>query len=341
MKSTGASLEAARVRPVAAAEAERLAARGGTRVPVLVTGAGGFLGVHVCRELCRRGWTVRALAHSPAKAARRLAGLPLDIVVGDLRDLHVARRVVTGMGAVVHLAAIAIERGQSYEEVNAHATTMLVAEARAARVERLVHLSQNGASSDSPHRFLQSKGMGEDAVRASALRWTVLRPSVIFGREDEFVNVLARLVRLAPLVYPLPGGGRARFQPVAVDDVARAVAAALDAPATIGQGYDLGGPEALTLREMVRRVLLAMRVRRWLVGVPVPLIRPLVALAQRLLPNPPVTTSLLALLELDNTVRGAALADVFAVTPTPFTPERLGYLREISLRGALRSLLER
>jgi len=311
------------------------------RAPVLVTGAGGFVGMHVCHELCRRGWSVRALAHSPAKAAQRLAGLSLEIVVGDLRDVAVVRRAVGGMGAVVHLAAIAIERGgQHYEQVNADATATLLREAQAARVERFVHMSQNGASSGSPYRFLRSKGVAEDAVRDSTMGWTVLRPSVIFGREDEFVNVLARLVRLSPLVYPVPGGGRARFQPIAVDDVARVVVRALDMPETSRAVYSLGGAEPLSLRAMVERVLATMQLRRHLVSVPVPLVRPIVAVLERILSRPPVTTGLLDLLALDNTIAENALTSVFGITPVPFLPDALDYLRDITLRSAIRSLFQ-
>lgn len=307
---------------------------------VCVTGAAGFVGARVCRELTHRGARVRGLVRSPAKAAERLAQLPVDLHIGDVRDATVLRRAMQGCDAVVHLAAIAIERrGQTYEDVNARGTEQVLAAMNAGRVRRLVHMSQNFASGSSPYRFLRSKGVAEDAVRASSTDWTVLRPSVIFGREDEFVNVLARLVRLTPLVYPLPGGGGSRFQPVAVDDIARVVAAALQNADTIGRAYDLGGPAQLTLRHMVERVLMAMDAKRFLVPLPTPLLRPLIALMQRLLPNPPVTTELLNLLAVDNVVTGNALRDVFGIIPTPFAPEELSYLRGITTRQALRSLL--
>jgi uncharacterized protein YbjT (DUF2867 family) len=309
---------------------------------VLVTGAAGFVGTHVCRELTGRGSRVRGLVRSPAKAAERLAQMPVDLHVGDVRDEMVLRRAMQGCDAVVHLAAIAVERrGQTYDDVNARGTQRVLDAMQAAGVRRLVHMSQNFAASTSPHRFLRSKGIAEDAVRASGTDWTVLRPSVIFGREDEFVNVLARLVRLSPLVYPLPGGGTARFQPVAVDDVARVVAAALEHDNTVRRAYALGGPAQLTLRQMVERVLVGMDVKRLLVPVPIAVLRPIIALAQRLLPNPPVTTGLLDLLAIDNVVAGDALRDDFGITPTPFAPEELEYLRSVTARGALRSLLGR
>jgi uncharacterized protein YbjT (DUF2867 family) len=309
---------------------------------VLVTGAAGFVGTHVCRQLTGRGSRVRGLVRSPAKAAERLAQMPVDLHVGDVRDDTALRRAMQGCDAVVHLAAIAIERpGQTYDDVNARGTQRVLDTMQSAGVRRLVHMSQNFAASTSPHRFLRSKGIAEDAVRASGTEWTVLRPSVIFGREDEFVNVLARLVRLSPLVYPLPGGGKARFQPVAVDDIARVVGAALEDDNTIRRAYALGGPAQLTLRHMVERVLVAMEAKRLLVPVPLALLRPVIALAQRLLPHPPVTTELLNLLAIDNVVDGDALREAFGIMPTPFAPEELEHLRHITTRDALRSLLGR
>ncbi len=319
---------------------EREAWRGSRTV--LVTGASGLVGTHACRELARRGWQVRALVRNRPRALRRLAIAGVELVTGDIRDRGSLGEVLAGVDAVVHLAAIAIERrGESYETVNSDATAILIGAMRAEGVGRLIHMSQNGASSGSPYRFLRSKGASEDSVRASDLAWTIFRPSVIFGPEDEFVNVLARLVRLTPIVYPLPGGGRARFQPVAVGDVARAIGAALDGSHTERESYALGGPEALTLRQMVRRVLVTMKTKRLLVGVPVPLIRPLVAVAQRVLPNPPVTTGLLDLLSLDNTIHVAPAWPELGITPTSFTPHNLAYLRRISARDAIQSLFRR
>ncbi len=327
----------------ATAVAEQPLAEGRRRTHVvLVTGAAGFVGKHVCRELTRRGSRVRGFVRSPAKAAERLAQMPIDLHVGDVRDETTLRRAMHGCDAVVHLAAIAIERpGETYEDVNAHGTQQVLDAMQAAGLRRLVHVSQNFAASTSPHRFLRSKGIAEDAVRASGIDWTVLRPSVIFGREDEFVNVLARLVRLSPLVYPVPGGGKARFQPVAVDDVAGVVAGALERGATVRRAYALGGPAQLTLRQMIERVLVGMEARRLLVPVPIALVRPLIALGQRVLPRPPVTTELLDLLAIDNVVDGDALRDDFGITPTPFAPEELRYLRDITTRDALRSLFGR
>ncbi|HMH25419.1 MAG TPA: NAD(P)H-binding protein [Gemmatimonadaceae bacterium] len=309
--------------------------------PVLVTGAAGLVGIHTCRELSKKGWQVRALVRDPAKAAMALGQLPVEFRVGDVRDASTLRSSLSGCGAVVHLAAIAIEKkGESYRESNTAATERLISAARAETVQRVIFMSQNGADSRSPYPFLRSKGVAQDSIKTSGLNWTILRPSVIFGPEDQFVNVLGRLIKLTPKVFPLPGGGSARFQPIAVDDVARVIRMALERKDTVHQSYDLGGAIPLTLLQMTERILTAMGTHRKIVPVPVKALRPVIALAQRLLPNPPVTPSLLDLLSLDNTVPNNALTEHFKIVPIPFAADELQYLRRITVRNALRSLFE-
>jgi NADH dehydrogenase len=310
--------------------------------PVLVTGAAGLVGIHTCRELSKNGWQIRALIRDPARAAMALGQLPVEFRVGDIRDATTLRNSLNGCGAVVHLAAIAVEKkGESYADSNTAATERLISAARAESVHRLIFMSQNGADSRSPYPFLHSKGVAQNSVKTSGLGWTILRPSVIFGPEDQFVNVLGRLIRLTPRIFPLPGGGTARFQPIAVDDVARVIRMSLEKRETVNQTYELGGAIPLTLRQMTERILTAMGTNRTLVPVPVKVLRPIVALAQRLLPNPPVTSSLLDLLALDNTVANNALTEYFKVVPIPFAADELQYLRRITARNALRSLFER
>jgi len=310
--------------------------------PVLVTGAAGLVGIHTCRELTKNGWQVRALIRDPARAAMALGQLPVEFRVGDARDATTLRSSLSGCGAVVHLAAIAIEKkGESYRESNTAATERLISAARAENVDRVIFMSQNGADSRSPYPFLRSKGVAQDSIKTSGLRWTILRPSVIFGPEDQFVNVLGRLIRLTPKIFPLPNGGKARFQPIAADDVARVVRLCLEKKESVGQVYELGGAVPLTLREMTERILIAMGTDRMLIPVSVKVLRPIVALAQRVLPNPPVTSSLLDLLALDNTVAKNALTENFKIVPVPFAGDELQYLRRITARSALRSLFER
>ncbi|MFN2638184.1 MAG: NAD-dependent epimerase/dehydratase family protein, partial [Gemmatimonadaceae bacterium] len=134
--------------------------------PVLVTGASGLVGIHTCRELSKNGWQVRALIRDPARAAMTLGQLPVEFRVGDVRDAGALRSSLSGCGAVVHLAAIAIEKkGERYTESNTAATERLISAARAENVQRLIFMSQNGADSNSRFPFLHSKGVAQDSVK--------------------------------------------------------------------------------------------------------------------------------------------------------------------------------
>jgi len=311
---------------------------------ILITGAAGYVGSNLVRHLVAQGKPLRALVHSPDKAAIRLADArdQIEIVCGDVTRPETLAPALEGASAVVHLVAVAIERGRGdYERINAQGTVNLVDAAKAAGVRRFVNMSQNGADSRLPYRFLASKGRAQDYVAASGLDWTALRPSVIWGPGDEFANVQARLIKLTPLVFPIVGDGSARFQPVWVGDVVAVVARCLEDASTIGGEYALGGPEVLTYAQIVRRVLEALGARRLTINVPVPLLRPVIRLMEVALPNPPVTSSLLDLLKVDNAIADNALTGVFGITPRPFTPENLSYMRELTTRESLRRLLGR
>jgi NADH dehydrogenase len=217
----------------------------------------------------------------------------------------------------------------------------VVEAAKAAGVRRFINVSQLGASSRLPYRFLASKGKAQEYVAASGLDWTAFRPSVIWGPEDEFANTFARLIRLTPLIFPIVGDGQAKFQPVWVEDVVTCIVKALDDPSTIGQEYELGGPEVLTLEEIERRTLRALGAWRLLVRFPLPLIRLAVALMEALLPAPPVTRSLLELLAVNNVTTQNAVQR-FVADPRPFTPENAApYMRQFTARQALAQFLGR
>ena len=237
---------------------------------------------------------------------------------------------------VIHTVAIAIEKGgREYETINYQGTVNVVDAAKAAGVKRFINICQLGADAKLPYRFLASKGKAQDYVAASGLAWTALRPSVIWGPEDEFANTFAKLAPISPLIYPIIGDGQARFQPVWVEDLATAVVKSLDDPATMHEDLEIGGPEVLTIAEIEKRTLQAIGARRTMIRTPVPLLRVVVAL-MGVLPAPPVTTSLLDLLAVDNTTRNNALGR-FVAQPRPFTAENAApYMRQFKLGDTLR-----
>lgn len=309
---------------------------------ILVTGAAGYLGNQTVKKLVQLGRPVRALVRHRAKAAIRLGAIAdqIEIVEGDVRRPGCLEGAMRDVRAVIHYVAIAMEKGgQTYEEVNYQGTIHVLNAAEAAGVQRFIHMSQNGARPDLPYRFLASKGRAQEYVVSSNMQWTALRPSAIFGPQDEFFNTFARLLRVTPLVFPLIGGGVAEFQPVSVYDVVEAVIRCLDDDRTIGAELALGGPEVLTLAEIQVRILAAMKTWRLLLPAPVWLLRPPVKIMQALLPGSPVSTSLLDLLAVPNTVAENALVNHFGMTPIPFAGEHIAYLNDNTLSDTLAKFL--
>ena len=306
---------------------------------ILVTGAAGYVGNNVVRRLVKQGKPVRAMVHNKAKAEVRLGEFAdkIEIAEGDVTDRNGLRPLMREVSAVVHTVAIALERGgQTYEEINYQGTINVVDAAETEGVNRFIYISQNGADSESPHRFLRSKGKAQDYVATSKLAWTTLRPSAIFGPQDEFFNSLARMVKITPLVFPLIGGGGAKFQPVSVYDVVEAVVRALEDKATAGKAFDLGGPDVLTLGDIERRILKTLNAHRALVPAPSWLLRPAVFLMEKTLPGTPVNRNLLDLLAVPNVVEDNALVNQFGIDPIPFSGSHIDYLRDNTLRGTFR-----
>jgi NADH dehydrogenase len=296
------------------------------------------------RRLAAEGHAVRALVRSldAVRQEQRLAGVTVELVQGDVTEPASLAPALADVSAIIHTVAIAIERrGATYEQVNTQGTLHVLQAAQSAGVKRFINISQLGADATLPYRFLASKGRAQEAVAASDLAWTAFRPSVIWGPEDEFANTFARLIPLTPIIFPIVGGPQARFQPVWVEDVVSAVAASLDDPATHGEEYELGGPEVLTLEQIERRTLEAIGARRIMVRFPMPLLRLAVRAMEALLPNPPVTSSLLELLAVSNVTTNNALPR-FVGQPSPFTAQAAAeYMRTFTVRDTLRQYLGR
>lgn len=310
---------------------------------ILVTGAAGFVGNNTVRRLAGMGRPVRAVVRDVAKAQKRLADVAgaIEVVRGDVTDREALVPMMEDVTAVIHLVAIALEKGrQTYEDVNYQGSANVVDAANRAAVERFVFMSQNGADRASPHRFLHSKGRAEDYVARHARNWTALRPSSIFGPQDEFFNSIARLVRLTPIIYPLIGGGTARFQPISVHDVTESIVRSLDDDTTVGKLLALGGPEVLTLGEIERRIIEALHTQRILFPAPVSLLRGPVLIMEHLLPGSPVSSDLLDLLAVPNVIEDNALVNHFRIEPTPFKGEHIAYLERNTVSTSLRRILK-
>ncbi|MCW5625460.1 MAG: complex I NDUFA9 subunit family protein [Burkholderiales bacterium] len=295
---------------------------------VCLIGGSGFVGSHVARQLSARGIHVRIPTRIRERVKDELILLPtVDVQQADIHDPPSLARLVTGVDAVVNLVGVLHDgRGDGFRRNHEELPARIAAACREAGVRRLVHVSALGASADAPSAYLRSKAVGEIAVKNAADRLpaTILRPSVIFGRGDSFLTLFAQLARIAP-VLPL-GGANARFQPIHVEDVARAIVHCLDNRDTIGQTYPLCGPTIYTLHELVRYVCALLQLRRAIVPLPRPLAH-LQAFALEHLPGRLMTRDNLRSMQVDN-VCGCAFPPVFDFAPAPLETVAPLYLAE-------------
>jgi uncharacterized protein YbjT (DUF2867 family) len=283
---------------------------------VFVTGATGFVGHAVLQRLCADGHVVRCLVRHGSE--KRLHGFgAIARIEGDVLVRRGLEEGMAGCDAVIHLVGIIRERpaaGMTFERVHVEGTRNVLDAARAAGVQRYLHMSALGTRPAAASRYHRTKWAAEEAVRASGLPWTIFRPSIIYGRGDGFVSMLASMVRRTPAV-PVIGSGRQRLQPVAVEQVARGFVGALERPATIKQIYEVGGPEPVTMLELldlIGRALGRRRVRK--VHVPLGVMTPLAKLLHRL-PGFPITPDQLLMLGEDSVCDPRPFFDAFQLEP--------------------------
>ncbi len=310
----------------------------------VVFGGSGFVGRYVVRALAKRGWRVRAAVRRPD-----LAGYlqPMGAVgqvmpvQANLRYPESVANAVQGADLVVNCVGVLASTGkQSFDAVHAEGARAVARAARAAGVKSLVHVSAIGADDKSSARYARSKAAGEQAVREEFPDAVILRPSIVFGTEDEFFNRFAGMARFAPLM-PLIGGGRTRFQPVWVGDVAEAViAAGVDGKAQAGKVYELGGPQVLSFRQLLDDTQKWAGRSRGYLYLPF-WVAKLQALLTWPLPNGlrPVTVDQVRMLQRDNVVspeaekEGRTLAGLGIGTPHAVGAIVPAYLERFKPRG--------
>jgi uncharacterized protein YbjT (DUF2867 family) len=233
---------------------------------ICILGGSGFVGRHVCSALAARGLRLRVPTRSRERA-KHLTMLPTaEVIVADVHDLATLKLLLKDCDAVINLVGVLHNgpRNASFAQSHVNLAGKVVAACRDSGVRRLLHMSALHAAAERPSEYLRSKGEAEAIVRNSGLDVTVLRPSVIFGPEDHFLNMFANLVKTFPFIV-VPAA-HARFQPVYVADIARAFDTAMQRRDSIGRAYDLCGPKAYTLRELAEFVAHAMGHKRVIFG---------------------------------------------------------------------------
>ncbi|MDA0734453.1 MAG: NAD(P)H-binding protein [Chloroflexi bacterium] len=305
---------------------------------VLVTGSTGFLGRRVVQELLKHDHQVRCLVHTPGRE-RIFAPRSVDVQYGAVTDPDALASACRGVDTIIHLVAIILQRGSAtFDSINRQGTANVVAAAKAAgTVKELVQVSAIGATSNRRYPYLYSKWQAEQAVIESGLPHTILRPSLIFGQGDEFINALASLVRLFPVV-PVIGTGRNRFQPIQVEDVARCIVLALGRDDLKGKTVEIGGPEQLSYNEIMALLADTLEKRRLRFHVPSLLVWPNVMLMQKFLPKPPLNTEELRMLSIRNVAELDTVEEVFGFKPRPVAGN-IDFIKSIGSKDAWKTLL--
>ena len=304
-----------------------------------IFGASGFVGTQVTQALAKSGFRVRAAVRRPDLAGqlRPLGDVGQIVPVqANVRNEESVARAVRGADVVINLVAIGYQRGnQRFQTVNIDGAAYVAQAAKAAGAKTLVHMSIIGADLGSESAFARSRAEGEGAVKEAFPEAIIVRPSLIFGPDDSFFNTMASLARFFP-VMPLIGG-KSKFQPVYVRDVAQLFEMAALGQVRAGRTYELGGPEVVTQKELLQLILRETMRSNFLLPTPKGLAN-LMALPMGLLPTPLLTSDQVELLQHDNVVSDAAVRerrtlDGVGITQTPMAEVLPTYLWRFRRNG--------
>ena len=302
---------------------------------ITVFGGTGFLGRHTVRALARAGFRVRVAVRYPNQGFF----LPpmghvgqIALVKCNVREPDEVAAAARGAEAIVNLTGILYQRGeQSFEAVHVAAAEAIANAAREAGATSLVHVSSIGADKDAESSYAASKGEGERRVREAFPNAVILRPSLVFGSEDQFFNRFASLARVLPFL-PLIGGGHTKFQPVFVGDVANAVVQGVTDPAARGKTFELGGPTVYSFKELMQFILRETCRKRLLVPVPF-FAATIKAIFLQFMPSPLLTPDQVTLLKSDNVVTGNDTLATLGIVPTSVEAEVPTYIWRFRPKG--------
>jgi uncharacterized protein YbjT (DUF2867 family) len=295
---------------------------------LLITGATGYIGRHLVSRLADRGDRPRCLVRDINRASHILPADKVELVQGDTTKPDSLAAATHGIDTIVHAAFLTADHKETssnrYEETNVTGTQNLVSAAQRAGVKRIIEISGLGTKPDKPGSYMQGRYLAEQIVRESGLDWTIIRPSVLFGKGAPFIKGLTELIQTSP-VLPLIGGGKTMFQPIYVEDVISVIAAVLDDPSkTIGKIYTIGGPQYYSFTQIFDLLLQAMHKKRLKVYAPRSLVGIGATAMEAVMPKPPLTQAAMALFSFDNTTDLDSVERDFGFIPLSFTQ----YLQE-------------
>lgn len=284
---------------------------------ILVTGCTGFVGTHLVQALIENGDEVRCLARGTSGAERRL-GPSIDFVIGDVTRPQTVLEAADGVDTIIHLVGIIREHGEvTYERVHVEGTRNLIEAAKSKGVRRFIYMSAIGARPNGATGYQTTKWQAEQLVRNSGLDWIIVRPSLIIGKDSDFVGTLKGLVTKAPII-PVIGSGDYRFQPLYVGDITNAFVTMVGSTKYWDQAYEFGGPERLTFNLMIETICDLLHVRKPIVHFPLSSMKLIVRIMDSTLRNPPITSDQLAMLSEDNITGHNAFTEAFGINPVIF-----------------------
>ena len=308
---------------------------------VLVTGATGFVGRTVIRYLAASGYPVRCLVRNNMSGLRLPRDLTVFVTAGSLSDTEVIRNALLGVETVIHLASAdwqGLETGLI--DVDHAGSRELLKVAVEANVRRIVYLSHLGADRASAFSVHKIKGIVEEFIRRSGIPHTIIRSALLYGEEDSFTNAAAALLRVVPVVCPLPGSGQVLLQPLWVGDLATCIVRSLADDSLVNRTISVGGPEFLSLASVAHLIMQQIGVRRIIMGTPHPYLRWMVQRLRPLLSNSPLTTHWLDHVAVNRTCEVNSMPRYFDIKPAVFE-HTIGYLTKGKWRSDLDLLLGR
>ncbi len=284
---------------------------------IFIAGASGFVGGHLADFLLSKGHKVKCLARSK-RTLTSLAEKGAEVVSGDITQSETLKGVLRSDDIVIHLVGIIEEKSDAtFQSVHVEGTKNLVAEAKKAGVRHFFYQSALGADLNSWSGYLRTKAEAEEIVKQSGLPNTIFRPSLIIGPWDGFTKKILDMLKFSPVI-PLPGEGKARFQPIYIKDWLTCIGRVIDDPAKFSGTFDIGGPEHIAYRQIVEELSRAAGHRKPTFSIPMGFMKLTTSLIERFLPSPPVTSDQLRLLEQDNISAVDSLNRQFGFIPMKF-----------------------
>ena len=293
---------------------------------ILITGATGFIGRAVVRQLSSIGYPVRTLIRPSPRTPRLPKGVPVEVAVVSLADVRGLRAALRDVDTIIHLAS-AENQGSRGDLLTAdiQGTENLIEAASDAGVDRIVYLSHIGAARASGYPAFKAKGIAEEHIRNGKVPYTILRSSLVYGAEDHFTNNLSRIIRASPGVFPITSGGRTVVQPVWVEDLVTCMLWALETDDTLNKVYELGGSEFFTLRQIVDTIMEVTHRRRFLIPLSPITLRAMTVFLEGVVPNFPISSFWLDYFAVNRTCAIDSMPRNFGLMPARFA-YRLDYL---------------